>query len=251
MNFFHAVTAAGYAAAPAPGIVTAGLLISYDPNKAGGYSGSTLFDLAGSEDMTMLNGAAVTLPYIELDGVNDRARISDNYVPSSVQFSFTDTFTYCGWARPDFVNNAGAGVVIAAIQDVSPFRACGIIAGPVGARLTPRFWFRASSSEFMLLNSSVPMDTGEPVYLSATYAGSRSSGSWKFYVNGVSVSFTYNSSGSSPTAMTYAGTTFGIGSQENSNFWNGGIGACQVYDRVLSDAEILQNFNATKADYGL
>lgn len=248
-GFFQAVTAAGYASAPAPGIVTSGLLISYDPNKAGGYNSSTLFDLVGSEDLSLYNGASVTLPFTEFDGVNDRAYIANDYVPSSVQFNFTDSFTYGVWVRPDFGNNDGAGVVVGPIQYQGNFRSCSIIAGVGGARLTPRFWFRASSSQYMMVVSNVPMVQGQPVYLSATYSGSRSSSAWKFYINGVEVSFTLTNVGTSTTAMNYTGASFMMGAQETVNHWHGGVGAAHIYDRALTASEVLQNYNATKDDY--
>lgn len=251
MNFLNVVAAARRRPSTLQ-IVTNGLVLHYDPNVPGGYlAGSELYDQVGSEDLQYFNGADVVLPFTEFDGVNDRAQIATDYVPNHVKFGFTDTFTYGAWARPDFGNNDGAGVVVGPIQYQGNFRSCSIIAGVGGARLTPRFWFRASSSQYMMVVSNVPMVQGEPVYLSATYAGTRTTGAWQFYINGVAVAFTLTNVGTSTTAMDYSGAAFMMGAQETVNNWHGGVGAVHIYNRVLSAAEILQNFNATKTDYGL
>ena len=45
--------------------------------------------------------------------------------------------------------------------------------------------------------------------------------------------------------------TFQIGSRFGGNNFNGNIGMTMMYNRKLSDAEILQNFNATRGRYGI
>jgi hypothetical protein len=69
---------------------------------------------------------------------------------------------------------------------------------------------------------------------------------WKLYVNGVQES-------TSVSTTTYTGNdeilvgAYGTG----TNVFAGRIAVAQVYNKVLTDQEILQNYNATKTRYGL
>ena len=68
----------------------------------------------------------------------------------------------------------------------------------------------------------------------------------KLYINGA----LDNSNAGFTTAHAGDGSVnigrFGVG-----NYLNGRVGDVFCYDRALTDSEILQNFNATKATYGL
>jgi hypothetical protein len=69
---------------------------------------------------------------------------------------------------------------------------------------------------------------------------------WKLYVNGVQES-------TSNSTTTYTGNDeILIGAfSTGANVFAGRISVVQVYNRVLSDSEILQNYNAFKGRYGL
>lgn len=36
-----------------------------------------------------------------------------------------------------------------------------------------------------------------------------------------------------------------------SNYWNGQVGLLSIYNRALTDEEVLQNYNATKTRFGI
>ena len=66
------------------------------------------------------------------------------------------------------------------------------------------------------------------------------------YLDGVSQTMTDNGGGHGGTAG------WSIGSNNtNGEYWNGSIGEVQIYNRTLSAAEVLQNFNATRGKYGV
>jgi len=71
-------------APPAGGIVTSGLLAYYDIGNAGGYSGTTLYDLSGNGyNATLINGAAYSGSnggVITLDGTNQYIAVPDGVV---------------------------------------------------------------------------------------------------------------------------------------------------------------------------
>lgn len=231
------------------GVVTDGLVFYVDAGNANSYTGSgnTLGDLIGGEDMTLQQQAVVSGFFVELDGVDDYVDISANYVPAHLKFNFSDSFTFSAWCRPDFSNTGSFGMVIGSMESGGDFKSCCIINGPPNERLKPRFWLRDSSSQFTLLTStSFSMTQGQVYNLTFTYSGSRSSGSWKFYVDGVDTAITYSNTGSA-TSINYTGATFTIGTRELVDaFWEGAVGPSQIYNKALSSTEVLQNYNALK-----
>lgn len=81
-------------------------------------------------------------------------------------------------------------------------------------------------------------------YVGATFDGTNI----RTYVDGVldntSGTFTYSTTGQN----NYVGRSNHAG---NENFINGSMGNAQIYNRTLSAAEVLQNYNATKGRFGL
>ena len=102
--------------------------------------------------------------------------------------------------------------------------------------------FGMGDNDLPALTTSV--NTGDWCYVVLTYDGTTA----KSYVNG---------SPDVSAAKSWPYTAYGvgeIGQCANRNSWeqyNGSVGQVVVYNRVLSDAEVLQNFNATKSRYGL
>ena len=62
----------------------------------------------------------------------------------------------------------------------------------------------------------------------------------KFYQNGVFLGSTTRAQSNYTSASPYQSSTFG-----------GNLGICKLYNRALTDAEILQNYNALKGRFGL
>ena len=79
----------------------------------------------------------------------------------------------------------------------------------------------------------------------------------KFYVNGVPVNVTVGGVGYNQNPVTFSNFQypFAIGAINNRgnivNYINSSIPFFRMYSRLLSDAEVLQNFNATKSRFGL
>lgn len=67
----------------------------------------------------------------------------------------------------------------------------------------------------------------------------------------VDISSTSNVNLNTSTDYLYIGSYADITGQSPSLFLNGNIGNVQIYNRALSDQEILQNFNATRARFGV
>ena len=82
-----------------------------------------------------------------------------------------------------------------------------------------------------------------------TYDGSQgaSNDRIEIYVDGVKKAKSY--SGTIATSLFAATSTFKIGQfggTINDRWWNGKIANCQIYNKALTAAEALQNYNATK-----
>lgn len=213
-------------------IVTDGLVFYVDAGNDSSYSGTGTDwnDLVGSNDGTLINGPVYSSNnggYIDFDGSNDYASFS------SLNPTSNSAFTYSLWVRPTSTLSDGAlignwGVSFMTYYDVG------------GAFPNYRALVRKSD------NSSVAtsVDTNNATLNQWSYVTtSFDSTSLKLYVNGVLIETV--SSGLDPLSAT-SGSGIGAEDSAGGRHFNGDIATCDVYNRVLSSSEILQNYNALK-----
>lgn len=236
---FSGVTAS---AAPA-GIVTTDLIFHIDPNNSSSYpgSGSTIYDLVGTENGTFSGGTYVDASgHLRLDGVNDYIDFGTVGSSDPVSLYNTDwsisawahnydsgeTFQYfwsqwsnsAGSNRFDFLRSTGADSLAFRV-DVSSAIQVGVASGfPANA------WH----------------------YMTATF--NSSTNAMNIYRDGTLVASGTSQGPSSNTKRFKIGSNGWSGSK---NEFNGKLGAFHVYDREITSSEITQNYNATKSDYGL
>lgn len=205
-------------------------------------SGTTWSDLAGTNHATLLNGPtfdAANSGSIVFDGVNDYA------LTASTALSFPGSHAVCAFVSPNFASSSATG---SAIFDFS---------NADGTRRTYLRWEGPSLGFYWDV-----VGAGNNVLSRTTSAPSFSSGSWlyvccsydstvggQFFINGASVSTSRNGSGVF-TNLANLPIKIGFGSVNNYR-WNGKIAAIHVYNRALSSAEILSNFNLYRSRYGL
>jgi hypothetical protein len=226
------------ALAHSPSIVTNGLVLCTDAGNPRSYSGSGTQwnDVTSSGfNFTLINGptySSSNLGSFTFDGVNEIATAGYNTALD------TQTPTVEVWVRTNATTQNG-------------------------------FWFEkgAVNTQYALFQEGGliqwRMNIGGITNLSTTTAsfmnttnwfqvvGTYTSGSRILYINGVQVNsdtqtgtIATNSSGMSIGA-------YGGNSGNNSYWYNGALSICRVYNRVLSAAEVLQNFNATRGRYGI
>jgi hypothetical protein len=111
------------------------------------------------------------------------------------------------------------------------------------------FYQRESISPYVTNSTYVIVNNALNVW--NHFALVRSENSWSFYKNGVLL----GTNTFTPTE-TLSGTAFHIGGAWSdddylSNCMNGSVGPTLHYTRALSSAEILQNFNSTRARFGI
>lgn len=84
---------------------------------------------------------------------------------------------------------------------------------------------------------------------------SPSSGELKLYVNGTTAGITTSSVTTNDDTIFYNNTNMfvaiGRDADASNSYFNGKIAIVQIYNRKLSDAEVLQNYNALKGRFGL
>lgn len=101
------------------------------------------------------------------------------------------------------------------------------------------------NNDLTLSNWATYCPVGSWTYVTCSWT---SAGTSKIYTNGVQRASRTISAIPSTNPSTTGRIGLGHGSPGS---WNGKIGLVQIYDRQLSDAEVLINFNAQKGRYGL
>jgi hypothetical protein len=227
-NLYNASVSTYY---PTSSIVNQGLTVYYDFSNPNCYSGegTTIYDLSGYNN----NGTLTNGPTFSTD--NGGALVFDG-IDDYVQFSSTYAGTICFWGIMD--NNIPG------------------LAALVGVTATGDGALRTLSSSF---RGAIP-----PPYI----AGAADNNDYQFgyvnqfMINGVSsLSLDYQGLYVIPNNRTLT-QNFYVGAIGNRNVstlshifqgrvYKGKIFKVMIYNRQLTNAELLQNYNATKAQYGL
>lgn len=222
-------------------IVTSGLVLCVDAGNPRSYSGSgTSWNdaTAGGYNFTLTNGpvySSSNLGFFTFDGVNDIATAGYNTALD------TQTPTVEVWVKTNATSQNGFWFEKGSVNtQYSLFQEGAVIQ-----------WRQFMSSGQGLVNLSTTTATYMNTSNWYQVVGTYTSGSRILYINGVQVNsdtqagtIATNSSGMSIGA-------YGGNSGSNSYWYNGALSICRVYNRVLTAAEVLQNFNATKGRYGI
>ena len=208
-----------------PDLVQDGLVLSLDAASKNSYpgSGTTLTDLSGNGIDGTLSHASIgtdTPGTMDFDGSTDYVSVT---MPSVVT-----TITISAWINPD-VNTGGDNYkAIFDCPDVLLF----------GYRNNKIAQYSYQSD---LLYSDTDLTVGGWNYIVLT----RTASVVTFYLNGVA------DGGDSTSAQTLSGGVT-IGSRSGSTYqFNGKIAISRVYNRVLTAAEVRQNFNAQRSRFGV
>jgi hypothetical protein len=199
-----------------------------------GGSGTNWNDLTASNiDATLVNGPGFSSDgggSIDFDGTNDYANLGT--------FFNYQNFTIGLWVNPDgsqqtyadIIDNNHTGVQNWVLQqNVSNLN---------------QYEFAVFGSEFQTsLSGLFTLTTDEWVYLTFTFDGTN----LRSYRNGVQ----FSTGAALGTTINYSNQYFRISQWGGGGrFWNGQMGMLHVYNTALSSAQVLQNFNATKARFG-
>jgi len=212
-----------------PNIVTDGLVFAVDAASERSYpgTGTTWATLSGENNATLTNGPSFDSGNggsFDFDGSDDFCSISGLALS-------TTAYTKAAWFNPDGATN-------------------NIISGG-SSDGQHAFWMAATSTSLQsghdgawgTVSYSPGVMTGQWWYGVVSF---NTTTGWKLYLNGELVD-----TSNSTTTFT-GGTTVRISAYNNaSNTFNGKIASVNIYNRVLSDDEVLQNYNAIKNRFGL
>lgn len=237
------VTLQGTTIVDAQSPVLSGLEVYYDPGNAASYpgSGSTLYDLSPSgANATLVGSPADAGNWFTFTGGGAQNLITSNLAG-----------LYSGWQH-------SLEVWIRPTTQCQIFSDTGIAAIAGGYHTTGLEFYSAGPftlSNAMLWNGSATTRVG---------GGTTPVNAWYQYVrvyNGSNTAWAYvNKVKSSDTAIVWVPPSPGwyliFGAIDATYFatatpFQGSIGVIRLYNRVLSQAEITQNYNATKSLYGL
>jgi len=215
-----------------PNMVTSGLAICLDAADRNSYpgSGTTWFDLGVGRDNSILTNGPIFNPdnggSIVFDGVDDFGASTD-----SVSFLLTvSMWVYKTSTAPNQGLSTRNNTIWGTAQISGSFR---VFVSTVGSYTDTGY--------------IIPLN--EWTNIVYTYAGTALSGSQIVYANGTNVF-----SNSAGTGSLFGGRLRGnpilVGANANG-YWGGRIAQVYLYNRPLSESEVLQNYNAQKSRFGL
>jgi hypothetical protein len=221
-----------------PSIVSDGLVYFIDPANLRSYSGSgvTVNGLMSGLGATLVNGTGFSSDNngsFFFDGTNDY--INTNQLSSSIGLTSSD-FTICLWAK--IVDNNQFNAFVSRTSSYLP---------------APLDMYTHTADRKMRIlvgntSSWTTLTSNQQFPLSWTYL--------TFSLNSSLMSVYFNSTLENSTTLSAtrieSANPIIIGTRDdNFTHMKGNIGQVQIYNRALSQQEILQNFNATRFRYGI
>jgi len=241
------------------GIVTSSSILYLDAGNISSYpgSGTSWFDLYSNITGSLINGPTFTSAgsssSINLDGTNDALRFN----PSS-SLTGLGAITANMW-----LNIKDAGAVLFYKSNGNSSRGWFIEYGDnVAGSGNNGLGFAAVSSgtnlRYYINETQIP--TGVWTNVAITWDGifpNTSGTGVKIYVNGIQNTTTvYTVAGTGTHLLDTSADPLMFGESDptgtsNADYYSGSIGVISLYNRDLTAAEVLQNYNALKSRYGL
>jgi hypothetical protein len=219
-----------------PNVVTSGLTYLYDSSFVASYptDGNGWYDLSGNNYLsTLVNGPTYSDSTLTFDGIDDYAEANATDVFTVIPSNFTFE---CWIKNPPATNQGGM------------FSNAG---GGDGYRFGPGnngvyYLIGPSYTESVINWTSGTLNASLWYHVVATW--DRTSA----YIVNTYLNGKYENYGTMPTTQTTSTTTApGIVRSSCCGVYTGKLAVMKVYNRILTGAEILQNYNATKTRFGL
>ena len=243
-----------------PKIVTSGLILALDAGDKASYSGTgaTWNDLSGNGNHATIYNSPTwnAAGYFVLNGTNNYINTTNalnlssynkvtvvitfkpNTYPGSgtpkCLFELTNNFNNFSTGFTSFYND-NSGVGSGAVFDIST-----AIKGNVGYNIG--YWNKSNYNDLGWKNVTYLFDT------------SQSSTESLLYVQGSSATATENPNPSyaSNNSNNFANDNFYVGARGGSSYFNDiNLSSVLIYNKVLTNAEISQNYNASKGRFGI
>ena len=211
-----------------PRTVTNGLVLALDAADKNSYigSGTTWNDLSGNNRIGILtNGPTFNGSnggVIVFDGVDDYVNNSQLTITGNQSFSWGAWIRPTATGTPVFFGNNSAGLGMVSYWDSANNKV------------------RVGTWGFDRLTSGTTILPSTWGYTFWTWNGTTLTSYTNGIADGTATGFSFNISNLYTT----------IGNAVNSQYFNGRISQTLVYNRALSAAEVLQNYNITKGRFG-
>lgn len=225
------------------GIVTNGLILNLDAGFDPSYpsTGTTWYDIGGNAyNGTLTNGPtynSANSGSIFFDGTDDQAPVSSatfNNILNSLSAITVQT-----WIKPPTSPKQYGGYISRQTSAVSNYTGFSLRQNNLNNGAIE--WFGFGSNVNMITGSVTPNVWN---LATATWNGTVMT----LYINGSQASTRTNST----NVMSASGQTFTIGKLSYGNFpQTFDMASVQIYNRALTAAEVLQNYNAQKSRFGL
>ena len=224
-----------------PGIVTDNLQLYLDAADSASYpgSGTTWTDLSPNAYSTTLVGApAFNTTYFTFDGTTE-------YVDTNQSLA-AESFSVGAWFR-----TSAAGIKMILSKETTAGNPWNYRIWLNGGQLVTDM-SQAPATQASLTSSLTTYNNGSWYLVMFT----RDDNNWYLYVNGSQVAtradpYTGSVTNAQELWIGRSAFTAGGSSPSGSYQYTGDIGQIFVYDAVLTSSQILQNYNATRATYGL
>ena len=224
-----------------PDIVDDGLVLALDAASERSYTGTgtAWIDITGKSE----NGVLSNSPTFS----------NDNY--GVLNFDGTDDYATVASSAAFTVNARTVQLVFRMNGSYSNTSPLAVYAN--GSSSTNRIWLGLESNKFKMHGWGTDDPSGTTTisadeWYICTFSYNKSTQAMKMYTNGVLESSITNSQGGVTAASNmnwYIGTI--PGGYQGVTYSDVSIACFDVYDRILSDAEVLQNYNAIKGRFGL
>jgi hypothetical protein len=226
-----------------PDIVDDGLVFAVDAGSSRSYpgSGTTGTDLINSESITLVNGVAFSSANggsWEFDGTDDYIDLPDSLITALNGGTEASLFI---WIKNDTTVN---GVGTSGIIQLSGYNNGNGCLWFYNNGYTYLDMFRTARVEQVFANNTL---TGTNWNL-LTVTTTPGTNGWKCYMNGVLKNQT---GGESTVSVSNIQGGLTLGRNNTSRYTNGKIANCLIYDKALTAAQVLQNYNAQKTRFGL
>lgn len=228
-------------------IVTSGLIFCLDAANTKSYpgSGTAWNDLSGSGlNGTLANGptfSSANSGSIVFDGIDDN-------VNRSASINTGQNFTFGVWLNPTAVGTTRRCIMANAQNWPNIDSGWYFSVGQTGGN--NRFFLSVGADNAYGISSNDSVSTGVWQYLVATVASGGLT--INLYRNGILQ--TQAATLSSSRTISYSKATYYIAQRDptaGGDYYTGNIGQISIYNRILTAAEINQNFNALRGRYGI
>ena len=225
--------------------ITSGLVLWYDPSNPASYpgSGTTVTDLSGNSRNGTMSNITYTSPYFAYNGTNSQVSIADNALlePGS------GSWTIEAWVNQ---NASGNDVVLGKFDPGGGAQDVSYSIRTTNTSYYAQWGSGSGSGSTLYVNSTTFIGTLNTWYQLVYVFTNGATKTLETFVNGASIGTVSHSLAGilNTTANLYLGS---YNNGEYAQWFDGKIGITRLYNTALSSAEVLQNYNADRAKYGL